>query len=199
MPRPLPYHAPKRHRLAPSHPLAPSPSDLTQVKAAAILPKGDPNRSRGEPLDPEFYTSLASFLWLPLLSVRAERNKTGSLGLNSDRNITAAHSVVLYALLDAISISDASSSADLSERRESLCSCVGEAFGMPQRDRILLYALWRVDSRIQVQGAVEDLCSSSVQLFLDTPLFLAGTRRILDPDSVLLYTSVIYSVYPFLQ
>jgi hypothetical protein len=169
---------------APSHPLAPSPSDLTQVKAAAILPKGDPNRSRGEPLDPEFYTSLASFLWLPLLSVRAERNKTGSLGGTSDRYITAAHSVVLYALLDAISISDASSSADLSERRESLCSCVGEAFGMPQRDRILLYALWRVDSRIQVQGAVEDLCSSSVQLFLDTPLFLAGTRRILDPDSV---------------
>lgn len=165
------------------------------MKNTAFLPKGDPNRSRGEPLDPEFYTALASFLWLPLLSVRAERKKAGSLGGNSDRNITAAHSVVLYALLDAISISDASNSAESSERRDYLCRSVGEAFGMPPRDRILLYALWRVDSRIQVQGAVEDLSSSSVQLFLDTPLFQAGTRRVLDPDSVLLHAMIILFVY----
>lgn len=148
------------------------------MKENATLPKGDPNRSRGEPLDPEFYTALASFLWLPLLSVRAERKKAGSIGGNSDRNITAAHSVVLYALLDALSISDVSGGAESSERRKSLCSCVGDAFGMPPRDRILLYALWRVDSRIEVQGAVEDLCSSSVQLYQDTPLFLAGAQQI---------------------
>lgn len=145
------------------------------MRAAATLPKGDPTRSRGEPLDPEFYTALATFFWLPLLSVRAEQKKGGSLGGNSDRNITAAHSVVLYTLLDAISINDASSGAESSERRESLCSRVAEAFEMPHTDRILLYALWRVDSRIEVQVAVEDLSSSSVSLFRDTPLFLAGT------------------------
>ena len=148
-----------------------------KVRHFASLPRDVSYPKGGEPLDPTFYASVARFLWLPLLSVR---NVDADLPYSNESNqkelyykaAAAGQIVVLYVLLDALSLS---SSANSSHQTEMLCGEISQAYSLHPVDRIRLYSLWRLDSRLDIQMAVEDLCSPSVALFTDTSLFFAGS------------------------
>ena len=151
-----------------------------QVRDIATLPRGAMSPKGGEPLTPSFYSTVARFLWLPLLSVRTMSGPgsdyasgSGSPGDDlSDVYYSAAaagHSAVLYVLLDTLLLS-----ASNGPGTEALCGVLAEASSMRPADRMRVYSLWRVDSRIDIQASVEDFCSPSVALCEDSALFFAG-------------------------
>ena len=150
-----------------------------KVQPFAILPQGVSYPKGGEPLDSSFYTSVARFLWLPLLSVRtvdtaAAANSIGLKQIELHYYAAAAgQSVVLFVLLDALLLSSSSST---SHQTEMLCSVLSEAYSLRPVDRIRLYSLWRVDSRVDIQTAIEELCNPSIALSRDTTLLFSGKR-----------------------
>ena len=137
---------------------------------AAVLPTCQLSDQLNEPLDPQLYTALAMFLWLPMLSIQAELKEAESSSvLPSNEYTTVSQSVVMYTLMDALLLS-----GDGIERVESFSRELGSAYGMTTRSQMLLTSLWNIDSRIGEQEAVGDLCTSTVALYEDTSLFLAG-------------------------
>jgi hypothetical protein len=137
---------------------------------AAVLPTCELSDQLNEPLDPQLYTALGMFLWLPLLSIRAElKDAESSSVLPSNEYTTVSQSVVMYTLMDALLLS-----GDGIDRVEAFSRELGSAYGMTTRSQMLLGSLWSIDSRIGEQEAVTDLCTSTVALYEDTPLFLAG-------------------------
>ena len=114
---------------------------------------------------------------------KAEQNSKGILipiG-RSERALscTAAQSVVLYSLLDALLLTNSyyeqpALRTSHSDEYDSFSRVIGAAFEMAPRARTLLLALWRIDSQIEIQKAVADLCSPAISLFEDPTLFFKG-------------------------
>jgi hypothetical protein len=97
---------------------------------------------------------------------------------------TAAQSVVLYSLLDALLLTNSYYEQPAlrtvhSDEYDSFSRVIGAAYDMDPRARTLLLALWRIDSRIEIQKAVADLCSPAIALFEDATLFFKGNYMIL--------------------
>ena len=112
---------------------------------------------------------------------------------------TAAQSVVLYSLLDALLLTNSYYEQPAlrtvhSDEYDSFSRVIGAAYDMDPRARTLLLALWRIDSRIEVQKAVADLCGPAIALFEDATLFFKGTFRILIDHCVLPLLHLIASI-----
>ena len=151
-----------------------------KIRHFGSLPQDVSYPKGGEPLNLSFYASVARFLWLPLLSVR---NVDADLSHSNESNqselyyqaAAAGQTVVLFVLLDALVLSSTTSS---SHQIDILCRKISQAYSLRPVDRIRLYSLWRLDARLDIQMAVEDLCSPSVALSRDTTLFFAGSTII---------------------
>ena len=158
---------------------------IIQAQPHAGIPQGNPYLVKGETLDPAFYKAVADFMWLPLMCtlIKAEQDPKGVVrpvgrGVRA-LSCTAAHSVVLYSLLDALLLTNsyyeqAALRTVHSDEYDSFSRLIGAAFDMTPRARILLLALWRIDSKIEIQKAVADLCSPDIALYEDPTLFFQG-------------------------
>ena len=145
--------------------------------------------SGGEPLDSSFYTAIAKFLWLPLLSVRTlDPEKPDSLEKNQKKEqqqqqeqeqegdvyyttALAGQSVVLFVLLDALLLSTPNCSI---KKCENFCKILSEAYNLHHTDVIRIFSLWCVDARMDIQRAIENFCDPSISLFEDTTLLFRG-------------------------